>query len=322
MKKRHVCALILVLFIAGFAFGNGTAEQGETKKVVFADNSWDSILVHNRIVAFILENGYGNYEAEFVPGNTAPLFTGLRNGDIDVYMESWHENFLEVYNEAIDSGDVINIGPNMPPAPQGWYVPRYMIEGDQERGIEATMPDLKSVKDLKNYWELFKDPEDPTKGRIIVGPPGWLVTEISQKMIKDHGLSDHFNEFLPGSSTALAASMVGAFEQGEAWVGYYWEPTAVLGRLDMVMVPGTEFPPTSVDILVNTEYSKTAPQLIEFLKKYNTTIDQNNKVLAAMEEQELDSEGAARWFLENYEDHWTQWVSADVAEKVKAALKS
>lgn len=322
MKLRQVFVLILALAVAGAAFANGTAEQGEIKKVVFGDNSWDSIQVHNRIVAFILENGYGNYETEFMPGNTSPLFTGLRNGDIDVYMESWHENFLEVYNEAIDSGDVLNIGPNMPPAPQGWYVPRYMIEGDPERGIEATAPELDSIEDLNKYWELFKDPEAPQKGRIMVGPPGWLVTKISQQMIADHGLADNYNGFLPGSSTALAASMVGAFEQGEAWVGYYWEPTAVLGKLDMVMIPGTEFPPTSVDILVNAEFSAADPQLIEFLKRYNTTIDQNNKVLAAMEEQDLDSEGAARWFLENYEDQWVEWVSSEVAENVKAALKN
>lgn len=321
MKRMGLLVLALMLLCIGTAFGRGDAEEAEVRKVVMADNSWDSILVHNRIVAFIMENGYGGYEFDFVPGDTAPLFNGLRNGDIDVYMESWHENFLEVYNEAIDSGDVINIGPNMPPAPQGWYIPRYMVEGDPARGIEPMAPDLESVEDLPKYWELVRDPENPSKGRILVGPPGWLVTEMSQQMIIDLGLADYYEPFLPGSGTALAASMVGAYEQGEPWIGYYWEPTAVLGRLDMIMIPGTEFPPTSVDILVNTEFSKTDPVLMEMLKKYNTTIDQNNKVLAAMQDNDLDAEGAAEWFLRNFEDTWTDWVPADVAENVKAALK-
>jgi glycine betaine/proline transport system substrate-binding protein len=140
-------------------------------------------------------------------------------------------------------------------------------------------------------------------------------------MIIDLGLADYYEPFLPGSGTALAASMVGAYEQGEPWIGYYWEPTAVLGRLDMIMIPGTEFPPTSVDILVNTEFSKTDPVLMEMLRKYNTTIDQNNKVLAAMQDNDLDAEGAAEWFLRNFEDTWTDWVPEDVAENVKDALK-
>jgi glycine betaine/proline transport system substrate-binding protein len=60
---------------------------------------------------------------------------------------------------------------------------------------------------------------------------------------------------------------------------------------------------------------------MEMLRKYNTTIDQNNKVLAAMQDNDLDAEGAAEWFLRNFEDTWTDWVPEDVAENVKDALK-
>ena len=320
MKKTVILVLIILLLSGAAVWSNGAQESGDVKKVVMADTSWDSILVHNRIVAFIMENGYGGYEFEFVPGDTIPLFNGLVAGDIDVNMESWHENFIDIYEEAISDGSVLNLGPNMPKAPQGWYVPRYMLEGDSARGIKATAPDLKSVDDLPKYWELVKDPENPGKGRILVGPPGWSSTETSEKIMDEHGLKEYFTAFLPGSGTALAASMVGAFEQGEPWIGYYWEPTAVIGRLDMVMIPGSEFPPTSVDILVNAENAENFPVLMEFLKKYETSLDQNNKTLAAMQQEELDAAGAAEWFLKTYDDTWTQWVPADVAEKVKAAL--
>jgi glycine betaine/proline transport system substrate-binding protein len=33
-----------------------------------------------------------------------------------------------------------------------------------------------------------------------------------------------------------------------------------------------------------------------------------------------EAEDTAIWYLEEYESIWTQWVSADVASKVKAAL--
>ncbi len=39
-------------------------------------------------------------------------------------------------------------------------------------------PDLKSVADLSQYCQLFKDPENPDKGRLYGSIPGWLVDEI------------------------------------------------------------------------------------------------------------------------------------------------
>jgi glycine betaine/proline transport system substrate-binding protein len=48
-------------------------------------------------------------------------------------------------------------------AAQGFYVPRYLVEGDAERGIEPLAPDLRSVSDLPRYAELFRDPSSPTR---------------------------------------------------------------------------------------------------------------------------------------------------------------
>ncbi len=329
--KKLVTALFLgVLVVSTLTFfgscdrgaeGEAQEKSAEPVELVLADASWDSIMVHNRIVKIILEEGYGNYTVDMVPGDTIPTFRGVVSGDIDVFMESWHENYLEAYNEAIEDGTVVNLGDNMPEAPQGWYIPRYMVEGDEERGIEAMAPELKTIEDLPKYWELVKDDENPDKGRIYVGPPGWAATERSQSMMEEFGLTDTYVGFLPGSGTALAASMVSAFESGEAWVGYYWEPTAVIGRLDMMMLKGSEFPPTSVDILMNAERAKELPELVDFFEKYGTSLQQNNKLLALMEDQGLDHTGAAEWFLKNSEDTWTKWVDEEIAERVRAAVK-
>jgi glycine betaine/proline transport system substrate-binding protein len=316
--KRNVLFVFIVLVLTGAAFAAGETE--ESVDIVMADASWDSIIVHNRIVAFILENGYGGYSVDYIPAATPTTVQSLRTGDIHIMMESWHENYQEVYDEIIAEGSVVNVGANMPQAPQGWYVPRYMIEGDSARGIDASAPDLRSVEDLPRYASLFQDPEDPDKGRILVGPPGWSSTEISQGLLDTYDLHDTYNGVLPGSDAALAASMVGAYERGEPWIGYYWEPTAVLGKLDMVMVPGSEFPRTSVDVLVNAEFAEANPEVVALLEAYETTLAENNAILAAMDDDDLDAEEAAVRFLEEYEETWTQWVDDDVAERVKAAL--
>ena len=320
-KGIGLAAAILIL-LSGVAMAAGQGEaSGETETVVFADASWDSILVHNRIAAFILENGYGGYEAEYIPGDTIPLFNGLASGDIDVYMESWHSNYLEAYNEQLDAGTIVNLGKNLPDGPQGWWVPRYMIEGDPERGIEATAPDLESIEDLPQYAELFPDPENPGMGRILVGPPGWSATAISEGLMEEYGLYDSYTAFLPGSGASLAASMKGAYEAGEPWVGYYWEPTAIMYQLDMVRLKGTEFPAADVDILMNSESAEAMPEAREFLSNYSTTVEMNNEFLNVLDTEVENAEEAAIWFLKNREDVWTEWVSEEVANNVRAALE-
>ena len=321
LSIRIATVFMLFVLVTGFAVAAGQAEGGEeVQEVVFADASWDSILVHNRIAAFILENGYGGYEADFIPGDTIPLFNGLASGDIDVNMESWHSNFPEAYEEEIEAGTIVNLGENFPDGPQGWWVPRYLIEGDPDRGIEPTAPDLESIKDLPQYAELFPDPENPGKGRILVGPPGWAATERSENLMDEYGLYEDFTAFLPGSGAALAASMKSAYEQGEPWIGYYWEPTAIMYQLDMVRLEGTEWPAAEVDILMNAESYEEMPEVAEFLSEYSTTVAINNEFLNALDTQVDDAEEAAIWFLQNREDVWTSWVSDEIADNVRAAL--
>src|SRR5690625_3217895 len=132
----------------------------EIETIVFADAGWDSIRVHNSIAQKIVEEGFG-YDTDVTAGSTAATFQGLIEADINVYMEVWTDNIKEVYEEAIDNGDIEKLSVNFDDNDQGLYVPRYVIEGDEERGIEPLAPDLKTVEDLKKYPEVFEDPEDP-----------------------------------------------------------------------------------------------------------------------------------------------------------------
>ena len=288
-------ALLVLLSFAGCA---QAPEPTEKPTLIFDDLSWDSIQVHNRIVAFVAEHGYG-YQADFVPTETSAGWAGLRQGDINISMESWTENILKIYDEAISSGDCVDLGSNFPDSLQGWLVPTYMIE-------DGLLPENVSVDDMSQYWELFKDPEDPTKGRFINSIPGWLCTEINSKKLKAYGLDEYYTDFLAGSDAALSGSMVAAYQKHEPWFGYYWAPTWVLGKLDMTWIevpPFDEslwgdtyrcaFAPTRVDITVNASLLETAPDIVEFLRNYGTTCAQNNKVLAYMQDTEASTEEAA-----------------------------
>ena len=328
---KHTMIVALVFCLLLFAGGPAIAASGNV--LVFADLNWDSVQVHNRIAKLVLENGYG-YTVQFTPGATITLFTGLERGDVDVNMECWVENQQEAYDKAIAAGTVIDLGANFPDSWQGWLVPTYVIKGDPKRGIKPMAPDLKSVFDMPKYWELFKDPEDPDKGRFFTCVPGWECEKINEKKVKAYNLDETYNVFAPGSDAALNGSMAAAYKKGQPWFGYYWAPTWVLGKFDMTPLAepaydpakwGTSYdcayPAVKVNIVVNAELPKKAPEVVEFLKNYETTQAIANKFLAYMQDNNASTEDAAKWFLKNYESLWTGWVPAEVATKVKASLK-
>lgn len=302
-------------------------------KIVFVDSGWDSVRFHNGIAQTIIEEGYG-YPTEVIPGSTASIILGLKQGDIDVDMELWTSGTGEIYFEALEEGVIIQASINYDDNAQGLYVPTYMIKGDNERGIEATAPDLKTIFDLKNYWELFEDEEDPSKGRIYGSPPTWITDEILRTKLKTYGMYEYYNYFGPGSDSALSAVIVGAYEKGEPIVAYYWEPTWVMGMLDMTLLEdepysdekwnngrACEFKPSDCVIAINKDLPKRAPEVVDFLNHYHTTSAMASAALSYMMENECDTRDAAIWFLKTREDVWTKWVPEEIAVKVKEAIK-
>ena len=318
-------ALLVLIPLAGCS-QPAPVPAPEKTSLIFADLGWDSAQVHNRVAAFIIENGYGYPKSEMIPGETIALFEGLSRGDVDIEMECWVDNQQEAYDKHIADGTVVDLGTNFPDSWQGWLVPTYMIE-------DGTLPEGLSIEDMPEYWELFEDPENPAQGRFYSCIPGWECEKINLEKFTAYGLDECYDVFLPGSGAALAGSMAAAYQKHEPWFGYYWAPTWVLGKLDMTKIAEPAFdkevwetnyacayPAVPTNIIVNAGFLEKAPDVVEFLKKYETTQAQNNKALAYMQDTEASTEEAAIWFMKEYESLWTEWVPSDVASKVKAAL--
>ncbi|WP_407270559.1 ABC transporter substrate-binding protein [Radiobacillus sp. PE A8.2] len=330
MKKLIILfSTVLLIFLTAC----GGADETEIETITLADAGWDSIRFHNSIAQFIIENGYG-YDTEVKPGSTAATIQGLREGDINVYMEVWTDNVREVYEEATEAGDFETVSTNFNDNTQGLYVPAYVIEGDEERGIEPLAPDLRTVEDLKNYPEVFEDPEDPGKGRLINAPSGWAVAETIDEKFDYYGLGETFNNFMPGSDAAIVASLADAYNAGEGWVGYYWSPTAATAQYDLRLLEepaydeatwnetkGTKFPPNDVVVAVYKDFPEKAPEVYEFLQNYETSSALTEEALIYMLEQDADADAAAVWWLKQHQDIWTEWLPEDIVEKVTEALE-
>ena len=307
--------------------------NGIDRPIVFAGLDWDSAQVSNAIVRYILEQGFA-CTTDDIPGSTVPMVQGLVRGDIDINMEIWRNTAPETYYEAVETGDVLDLGLSMSAVELSFLVPRYMVEGDPERGIEATAPGLRSVSDLVEHAELFRDPEVPDKGRYYNCIIGWQCELINNTKLATYGLEESFTNFKPGTGAALAFSLAAAYEKGEPWLGYYWGPTWVLGQYDMIALEeseysdacwegdrGCDFPVSVVHVAVSKEFAEAASQeMFDFLEAYSIDGDLMSGLLAFMQANEAEAAEAALEFLQSQPDIWTAWVSDEVAERVLASL--
>jgi glycine betaine/proline transport system substrate-binding protein len=112
------------------------------RDIVFGDLDWASAQFHSRVAQFILEEGY-DCSTDVIPGSTLPIYNGMARGDVDITMEIWVPNVQEWWDEETAKGTVESVGLAYPDAVQGWFVPRYLVEGD-----DAPAAGLTSVSHL------------------------------------------------------------------------------------------------------------------------------------------------------------------------------
>ncbi len=322
------------------AQASATAPACELRhRIVFAGLDWDSNAFHTAVAQRVLRDGYG-CEVDLIPGSTIPLINGMARGDVHLIMEVWRSNTPPAWTAGVAAGKLIEVGLNFPDATQGWFVPRYLVEGPQ-----APAPGLKSVADLPRYKALFSDPEEPAKGRFLNCIAGWQCELFNSKKLQAYGLADHFTNFRPGTGAALDAAILSAVKRKRPVLFYYWGPTWLLGQIgaELVMLheppydaakwqalaavkdpkdarDATAYPVVEVLIGANKAFLDQAPRLHAFLKNYRTSSQLVSEALAYMQETKGSADDAARQFLKAHPAVWQAWVPPEVARRVKAAL--
>jgi glycine betaine/proline transport system substrate-binding protein len=149
-----------------------------------------------------------------------------------------------------------------------------------------------------------------------------------------YGLDAYYNYANPGSDSALAASISAAYEKGEPIVAYYWEPTWLSGKYDLILLqdaPFTkdaypeglcEFPSMTIKVCVAKGFTEQAPEYCNFLRNYHTTSALISTALAYMQDNKASYTDTAKWFLKQHDDFITEWLPADSAALVRAALQN
>ncbi|WP_309104534.1 glycine betaine ABC transporter substrate-binding protein [Microbacterium sp.] len=130
-----------------------------------------------------------------------PLYTGLAQGDVDIYPSAWpeltHKSYMDEYGD-----DIEDLGAYYENAKLTIAVPEYS--------------DIDSIEDLAGKGAQFD-------GKIYGIEPGAGLTAQTQKMMPAYGLDGEF-ELVTSSTAAMLTELKSATEAQEEIVVTLWRP--------------------------------------------------------------------------------------------------
>lgn len=317
--------------------GQASAACGD---ITVAEMNWASAELMANVDKIILEEGYG-CNVELVPGATTTTFASMNEkGQPDVAGELWINAVREPLQKAMGEGRLhsVNGGP-ITELGEGWWLPP---------ATAKKHPELKTALDVLKRPDLFPHPEDPSKGAFVGCPAGWGCQLANANLFRAFEMEKKGWILVdPGSAAGLDGSMAKAVERGENWFGYYWSPTAMIGKYKMhkldfgVPFAGSEnwdgcivkpeqecdnpkpssWTHSEVHSVITDSFKKKGGPAIGYLSSRVFPGPVMNGMLVYMGDNQAGGADAAVEFLTTQESVWTKWVSADVAAKVKASLK-
>lgn len=180
--------------------------------------------------------------------DAAPLYTGVANGDIDVYPSAWpevtHKSYMKKYGDKLE-----DLGAYYDQAKLTFAVPEYT--------------DIDSIADLQGNADMFD-------GRIVGIEPGAGLTEVTKtSVIPKYGLDDY--ELVTSSTTAMLAELQQATKNKEDIVVTLWRPfwaNSSFPVKDLEDPKGALGPAEGLHAIAHKGFSEECPEVAEMMGNF------------------------------------------------------
>ncbi len=336
LKIKTLSTIAAIGLTAGFA---NAAMAEECGSLTMAEMDWASAEFMANVDKIVLEAGYG-CDVELVPGATTTTFASMNEkGQPDVAGELWINAVRDPLNAAMAEGRLhsVNGGP-IDGLGEGWWV---------DPKFAADHPEITTVEQLLEHPEFFPYAEDESLGAFMGCPAGWGCQLSNASLFRAFDMEEKGWTLVdPGSAAGLDGSIAKAVERGEYWFGYYWAPTAVIGKYQLQMLDWetpwggsenwdgcivkpeqecldpqpTSYTESEVHSVITDRLMKEGGLAVDYLGTRVFPGEVMNAMLVYMTENQATGEDAAYYFFEEYEDLWSSWVSAEAAEGIKSEL--
>ena len=210
-----------VLCAAAITAGMVSAAMAKCAQVEITEMNWTSSQLVTAVASSIMEKGYGCTVKRVASTTVKAMASVAETGKPDIVTELWI-NSAPTYPALVEAGKVETLANVLSDGGvEGWWIPKYLADKH---------PELRTIDGILKAPKLVG-------GAFHNCPTGWGCRVINDNLavafaLKKNGLTVIDQK----SDETLAGSIASAFSTKQPWFGYYWAPTAILGKYPMVKV--------------------------------------------------------------------------------------
>lgn len=306
--RSTLLSTVVTFALAGSAFAEGC------DRIVFSDVGWTDITATTAATTLVLQ-ALG-YETEIKVLAVPVTYTGLAEGDIDVFLGNWMptmEADIAPYREA---GTVDTVRVNLEGA-------KYTL-ATNAAGAALGLADFKDIATHK----------DALDGKIYGIEPGNDGNRLIIDMIETGPFGLDGFEIVESSEQGMLAEVANKDAAGEPIVFLGWEPHPMNANFQMTYLTGGDdyFGPNLGGAVVATNtragYVAECPNQGKFLQNLSFTLAMENEIMGAILNDGADPEAAAKTWLAANPAAWEAWLDGvttrdggDAKAAVAAALQ-
>jgi glycine betaine/proline transport system substrate-binding protein len=304
---------LLLAGAASLALAGAVSAEG-CDKVIFSDVGWTDITATTAATTLVLE-ALG-YETETKVLSVPVTYTGLAEGDIDVFLGNWMPTMEADLAPYRDAGTVETVRTNLEGA-------KYTL-ATNEAGAALGIADFKDIAANK----------DALEGQIYGIEPGNDGNRLIMDMIATGPFGLDGFEIVESSEAGMLAEVAKKTEAGEPIIFLGWEPHPMNANFKMTYLTGGDdfFGPNLggavVDTNVRAGYVAECPNTGKLLQNLVFSLPMENEIMGAILNDGADPRDAAKAWLAANAAAWEPWLDGvttkdggDAKAAVAAALQ-
>jgi len=263
-----------------------TSQSGSAgaKTITIGYVNWDEDVATSYLWKDLLTQK--GYQVQLQSLDAGPLFSGLSEGGLDLFFDTWlpvtHQVYLSRYGH-----NLVNLGK--------WY------EGQTQEGfvVPKYMTDVNSISDLKQHATEF--------GNQIVGiDPGAGEMQLAAKAVSDYGLN---LQLVQSSSPAMLSSLEKAYSQHKPIVVTLWSPHWAFAKYQLKYLsdPKGDFGKQGwIQTEANKDFANANPTVAGWIRNFKLTPEQLGTLEEDINQAKSKDAGVAKWIHDNQSlvDSW------------------
>lgn len=279
MKKATAITTAAFLTAAGLSGCSNTTGSAEGETITIGFVNWAECVAVSNIWENVLEEQ--GYDVELKQLDVAPLFVGLSQGDVDIFLDAWlpttHANYWEEYQDDLYDAGV-------------WY--------EESAKLGIVVPSYVTVDSLDD----FNSVADQFDNEIIGIEPGAGMMKTTAEVISDYGMTN--TTLVQGSEAAMLAALEKAYSNNE-WIAVTgWSPHWMFASYDLKYLDdprGNFGAAEQLHTLLNGEFAQANPELTAMMEKFSMGDQEIGTIEKLINDGMEPSDAASEWVKDNQE---------------------